>query len=413
MAGATQLTIRFLHAADIHLDSPLRGLDSEAGAPAGRIRNATRRALGRLVDLALEEDVAFLLIAGDIYDGDWQEYRTGIFFAQQMARLTREGKRVIAIRGNHDAENRMSRSLRLPDGVVLLDHERPQTVALPELGIAVHGQSFATREVTDNLVRAYPRPLAGMLNIGMLHTCLEDGGSLHRRYAPCSRADLESLGYEYWALGHIHAREVVSKQPWIVFPGNLQGRHINEPGAKGATLVTVAAGRVVAAEHRSVDDFRWARITADLTGCASEAAALQTVSARLAEALAAADGRGLAVRVTLAGATTLHGGLADLHEKLQWEARALSDFLWVEGIERQTRPVAGPALPARGDALGALARRIAALAEAPGETLLGDWPAQLLGRLPPDILPADHAIHHPADILARARDLLLARLEEG
>ena len=126
MAGGARLTLRFLHAADLHLDSPLRGLDNDEGAPAELIRNATRRALGRLVDLALEEDVAFLLIAGDIYDGDWPDYRTGMFFAQQMARLTRAGKPVIAIRGNHDAQNRMTRSLRLPEGVTLLDHERPR-----------------------------------------------------------------------------------------------------------------------------------------------------------------------------------------------------------------------------------------------------------------------------------------------
>lgn len=329
------MTLRFLHAADIHLDSPLRGLDSEEAAPAGRIRNATRRALGRLVDLAINEDVALVLIAGDIYDGDWPDYRTGIFFAQQMARLTQAGRQVIAIRGNHDAENKMTRSLRLPEGVRLLDHRRPETVELASLGVAVHGQSFATQEVTENLARGYPPAVAGLLNIGMLHTCLEQTGGVHRRYAACTRADLESLGYDYWALGHIHAREVVSENPWIVFPGNLQGRHINEPGEKGATLVTVADGRVVAAEHRVLDDFRWARVTADLTGCNSEAAALQAVAALLSDALAAADGRGLAVRVTLAGATALHGALAGLPEKLRAEARVLSEFLWVEAVEQR------------------------------------------------------------------------------
>ena len=125
-----------------------------------------------------------MLIAGDIYDGDWPDYRTGMFFAQQMARLTRAGKPVIAIRGNHDAQNRMTRSLRLPEGVTLLDHEQPQTVELPGLGVAVHGQSFATQEVTDNLVHAYPPAVAGLLNIGMLHTCLEDGGAAHRALCP-------------------------------------------------------------------------------------------------------------------------------------------------------------------------------------------------------------------------------------
>ena len=407
------MTLRFLHAADIHLDSPLRGLDSEEGAPVEIIRNATRRALGRLVDLALEEDVAFLLIAGDIYDGDWPDYRTGIFFAHQMARLTRAGKPVIAIRGNHDAQNRISRSLRLPEGVRLLDHAQPETVELPQFGIAVHGQSFATPEVSENLARGYPPPLAGRLNIGLLHTCLEQTGGPHPRHAPCTRAELVARGYDYWALGHIHARQVVCEQPWIVFPGNLQGRHINEPGEKGATLVQVAGGKVVAAEPRVLDDFRWTRVSADLAGCDREEEALHIVAARLAEALAAADGRGLAVRVTLLGATGLHGALTGLHEKLLAEARMLSPRLWVEGIDQRTRPAAEPALTGRGDALGALARRIVALADAPGEDLLGDWPRLLRDRLPPQSLPEGHPIDDPARLLARARDLLLARLGEG
>ncbi len=408
------MTIRFLHAADIHLDSPLRGLEAEPGAPAGLIRNATRRALGRLVDLALEEDVALLLIAGDIYDGDWPDYGTGLFFAAQMARLTRAGKPVILIRGNHDAQNRITRTLRLPEGVTLLDHRRAETMDLPELGLAVHGQSFAEQEVTENLARAYPPAIAGRVNIGMLHTCLEQTGGPHPRYAPCTRAELESLGYDYWALGHVHAREVVSQNPWIVFPGNLQGRHINEPGPKGATLVTLREGRVVSAEHRAVDDFRWARVAADVTGCDTEAAALALVQPALEAALDAAAGRGLAVRVTLEGSTVQHGALAaaGLKEKILNEARQLSPLLWIEAVELRTSPLRPP-LQDRGDAFGALLRHIAALSEAPPDTLLGEWPAQLLGKLPPGALPPEHPLHDPASVLARARDLLLARLAEG
>lgn len=406
------MNFRFLHAADIHLDSPLHGLDSADGAPVERIRNATRRALGNLVDLALAEDVAFLLIAGDVYDGNWPDYRTGIFFGQQMARLTKVGKPVIVIRGNHDAESKMTRSLRLPEEVRVLDHGKPETVPLPEFGVVVHGQSFATRDVTDNLVRGYPPRVEGLLNIGLLHTGLDQVGGPHARYAPCTRGELAALQYDYWALGHIHAGEVVSRDPWIVFSGNLQGRHVNETGEKGATLVSVADGRVVDAEHRVLDAFRWARASVDLTGCTAEDAAMQAASAALAEALAAADGRPLAVRVTLTGATALHGGLIDLHEKLRAEARMLSESLWIEGVELRTRPVLESVLASRGDAVGALARRITALAETPGDDLLGDWPAQLLSRLPPKSLPDDHAINHPTQVLAQARDLLLAGLAE-
>lgn len=408
------MNFSFLHAADLHLDSPLRGLEADQGAPAEVIRGATRRALGRLVDLALEEDVAFVLIAGDVYDGDWQDYGTGLFFAAQMARLTRAGKRVVALRGNHDAQNRMTRTLRLPDGVRLLDHKRPETVELSEFGVAVHGQSFATQAVTDNLARAYPKPVAGLVNIGMLHTCLDDAGGVHPPYAPCTRADLAAHGYDYWALGHVHERKEVGRDPWIVFPGNLQGRHVNETGAKGATLVTVAAGRIVAADHRVVDAFRWARVAVDLTGAETEEAALAAAQTALAAAVAAAEGRGLAVRVTLSGATALHGRLdrAGLREKMLNEARQLASLVWIEGVEVRTRPAASAALAERGDALGALARRIGALAEAPQADLLGDWPAQLLAKLPPGVLPEAHPLRDPTQVMERARDLLLARLAE-
>jgi DNA repair exonuclease SbcCD nuclease subunit len=402
------VTIRFLHAADIHLDSPLRGLEADPGAPVELIRGATRRALGKLVDLALDEDVALLLIAGDIYDGDWPDYGTGLFFAAQMARLTRAGRRVIVIRGNHDAQNRITRTLRLPEGVRVLDHCKPETVELADLGLAVHGQSFAEQAVKDNLARGYPPAMAGRLNIGLLHTCFEQAGGVHERYAPCTRADLMDRRYDYWALGHIHARQEW-RDPWIVFPGNLQGRHINEPGPKGATLVSVDEGRIVSVESRIVDDFRWARVSADVTGCETNEQALARVQTALQTALDATEGRGLAVRVTLAGATALHGTLAaaDLRVDVLNEARQLTPNLWIEGVELRTRPLRPP-LEDRGDALGLLARRIDALVEAPPDDLLGDWPEQLEKKLPPNTLPDDRK-----PILARARDLLLARLAEG
>jgi DNA repair exonuclease SbcCD nuclease subunit len=401
------MTVKFLHAADLHLDSPLRGLESD-GAPAELIRDATRRALGKLVDLALDEDVDLLLIAGDIYDGDWPHYGTGRYFGAQMARLTRAGKPVIAIRGNHDAENRMTRSLRLPDGVKVLDHRRPETVELPALGLAVHGQSFATREGAEVDVRAYPRALPGVVNIGLLHTCLDQPG-VHERYAPCARADLEALGYNYWALGHIHAREVVSESPWIVYPGNLQGRHVNETGPKGATLVTIEGDRITP-EPRTVDDFRWERIGVDLTGCATEEAVMARVATALEVAWEAAEGRGLGVRLTLRGETGPLG--RDLKEKAANEAQQISPLIWIESVEVATS-TPNVALKERADALGALARHIEELAAAPPAGLLGDWPAQLLARLPPRALPDDHPLNDPARVLARARDLLLARLEEG
>ncbi len=408
------MTVRFLHAADLHLDSPLGGLDAESGAPVERIQAATRLALGRLVDLACERQVALLVIAGDIFDGDHPDARSVLYFTQQMARFTRSGGRVIFIRGNHDADQRLVQALRLPEGVRLLDHRRPETVELPDLGLAVHGQSFASRAVADNLARSYPRARPGLVNIGLLHTALDGSSGGHERYAPCSRADLEAAGYDYWALGHVHARAVVSEAPWIVYAGNLQGRHVNETGAKGATLVTVAAGRIAAVEACPLDVFRFARLRIDISGAPTLEAVWRWVGEGLRQAEAEAEGRGLAVRVTLCGTSPWWRELAgaDLRPPVLNEAAMLATSPWIEKVECEVVAEAEP-LADRGDALGALARRIAALAADAPADLLGQWPEELAQRLPPEALGPDHLLCDRPRLLARARDLLLARLGGG
>ena len=175
---------KFLHAADIHLDSPMLGLDRYEGAPVAECRGASRRALGNLVRLAVEERVAFVLIVGDLYDGDWPDYNTGLFFCDQMARLRDAGIKVYLIRGNHDAANRMTRDLRPLDNVLVLSDSRPQTVTLDDFGVALHGQSYPRSAVEENLARTYPAKIGGLVNIGLLHTGVE-GREGHARYAPC------------------------------------------------------------------------------------------------------------------------------------------------------------------------------------------------------------------------------------
>ena len=276
---------RFIHAADIHLDSPLRGLERYEGVPVEEIRRSTRRALENLVELAIEEHVDFVLIAGDLYDGNWPDYSTGLYLNAQMARLRDAHIPVFLIQGNHDAENLMTRDLRLPENVHKFSTLKPQTIPVKDCDVLVHGQGFATRAVRDNIAEGYPASDPGYFNIGILHTCAT-GREGHESYAPCSVENLLSKHYQYWCLGHIHKREILCEEPPIVFPGNIQGRHIRERGTKGCMLVTVDDARNVQTDYRSLDVLRWEPCHVDARGSADEDDLLQRVEQQLGDLFA-------------------------------------------------------------------------------------------------------------------------------
>ena len=334
--------MKFIHAADVHLDSPLQGLDRYDGAPVEKMRRATRRALENLVDLCIDERATFLLIAGDLYDGDWRDYNTGLFFVSQMGRLASAGVEVFLIKGNHDAQSQISKTLRLPDGVHDLSTKAPVTIQLDGPRIAIHGQGYSEREITCDLSAAYPPPVRGYVNIGLLHTAA-GGREGHANYAPCTPLGLTHKGYDYWALGHVHQREILQQDPWIVFPGNLQGRHARETGAKGASIVTVDDGRLASVEHRPLDVVRWARARIDLSNARSSDDALEAVSEALSRAQLDAEGRPLAIRITLTGASKAHAAIVRAADHFKSEVRALGTHVegggvWIEKIEVSTRP---------------------------------------------------------------------------
>jgi exonuclease SbcD len=329
--------MKFLHAADIHLDSPLAGLCARDDLPEGMIRHCTRRAFVAMVDLARDEEVAFVVIAGDLYDGDWKDFSTGLFFAEQMRRL---GRPCFLLRGNHDARSVITRNLKLPENVREFSSRTCDTILLPEIEVALHGHSFPNRAVPEDLSASYRDRVEGMLNIGVLHTSAEDPGE-HETYAPCNIAALALKGYDYWALGHIHARQVLSERPWIVFPGNLQGRHPKESGAKGCTLVTVEDGAVTAVEHRVVDVLRWTTLEVDAGG-ADVVTLTGRIETAVRAAVEAADGRPVLARLVLTGTSDLHGTLLGDTEHFAAECRNAAieagGALWVESVRVRTRP---------------------------------------------------------------------------
>lgn len=332
--------MRFIHAADIHLDSPLNGLSAYPDAPAAQLRNATRDAFTTLVDRAIEESVDFLVIAGDLYDGTWRDYNTGIFFCKEMGRLKRAGTPVYLLFGNHDAESEMTRRLDLPDNVHCFSANKPETFVIDEIRVALHGHSFKQKETTANLAIHYPTAVPGHFNIGVLHTALQ-GYAAHATYAPCTVDELHAKGYQYWALGHVHEFIHWTGPSTIVFPGNLQGRNVRECGQRGAVLVTVDEAGESNVERLFIDVLRWEHVQIDASGCETLVDVSRAIGLAL-EALLATDGHvPRAVRVSVSGRTKAHGQLFGLESQLRSEVLAQiagigNDRLWLEKVRLET-----------------------------------------------------------------------------
>jgi exonuclease SbcD len=412
------MDFKFLHAADIHLDSPLRGLSQYGDVPADVVRTATRDALDNLVTRAIDEQVAFVIIAGDLYDGDWEAFATGLYFCAAMGRLRDADIEVYLVYGNHDAESRLTRQLPLPGNVKVFANDKPQTFEHAATGALLHGQSYKARDPGGDLAQAYPGATQGAFNIGVLHTAL-NGDRGHAPYAPCHPDELAAKGYNYWALGHVHRFDIVRTDPYIVFPGNLQGRTIRETGPKGAALVTVLDGKIAAVDPVALDVVRWSLVLVDLTGATTGDEAHDLIRLGLSTSLQSeADGRPLMVRVRLTGETSLHDDIADQRDIWRENVRAiaapLSDTLWIEKVAVATAPITE--LEPLSDEFDALLRTLSsdpAVAEAVTRDL-----ADFLTRLPAELdddteLLADARGGHFESALMDAASALRSRLMAG
>ena len=234
--------IKLIHTADVHLDSPLQTLALRDPDLRDRIQCASRDAFTRVVEHAIEHSVTAVLIAGDLFDSAARSAKTAAFLLAELSRLNQVGIKVFYIKGNHDAENPLTGDTTLPDNVYVFDGEG-DCVQLPGCDVWIHGVSFSEKKAEKSLLGKFSSPVADAINIGMLHTSL-NGSASHDVYAPCSVNELINTGFDYWALGHIHKRQVHCEAPWIVMPGIPQGRDIGEPGAQSATLITIDEGRV-------------------------------------------------------------------------------------------------------------------------------------------------------------------------
>jgi len=343
---------RFIHAADLHLGSPFKGLAGAPEAVRRGLAEAEFGALRRLTDTALREEADFVVIAGDLFDSADRSLRAQAALHRSWSRLAAAGAQVFAIHGNHDPLGLERARFELPEGVHIFGaggnaEYRPAYRRDGKPAAFVYGISYDRRAVTDNLVPGY-RPAPGAdFHIALLHANV-DGDPDHDAYAPCRLSDLLGAGFQYWALGHIHGRRVLHEYPHVVYPGNLQGRHAGETGAKGCYIVDVDASGGLRLTFMPLDEVRWLACRVSIEGIADEERLLERMEESVYGAAASADGRSVMLEMVIGGRGPLHRRLesrnvdellAALRERLGEPAAGDgSGWVWVHRLTVRTAP---------------------------------------------------------------------------
>jgi exonuclease SbcD len=360
--------MRFVHVADVHLDTSFAGRSEPVRR---RLRDASREAFRRAVDLAIREDAHAFLVAGDLFDGDRLSFQTERFLLEQARRLEQHGVTLVYATGNHDpgAVEAGPRPLPWPAAVRVAADGTPRRIGILDregrpVGF-VTAVGHATSTERDDLSRRFPRPMGDLPEVGLLHTQVHAslGGEAHHSYAPSELAWLQRSGYDYWALGHVHVRQILSQDPPVVYAGSLQGRTRAETGPKGAYLVDISDRGAPAISFRALAPVRWETLTVDGL---DDADSLDRIERRVAAAWDAfraaegsASGTEWVLRVILQGASPLwrelrrESDLAVVSSELRQLTGALDVTVQADGIH--------PVIPveehrARRDVLGEVLR---------------------------------------------------------
>jgi len=350
------MRFRFVHAADLHLDTPFEGIAQVSPEAAALLRDASLKAFDAVVDLAIEREAAFVLLGGDLYDGAERGVRAQLRFLHGVERLAARGIRTFVVHGNHDPLGGWPAVRQWPREVTMFGSQEVVGVPVEIDGrrvATVFGLSYGRRDVTENLSLRFPRAgeldRADGLKIGLLHCSVGDQPD-HSPYSPCSLADLSRADIDYWALGHIHRSAILRDGgPWVVYPGNTQGRSAKpaETGAKGVMLVEVQGTGICSVEPISVDVVRFAETSFDVSTI-GEDADLGTLRAELLrQAVTAREknaDRALLLRTTVLGRGSLHvdlaspGAVTDLARDLQESFSGAEPPLWWESLRDRTLP---------------------------------------------------------------------------
>jgi DNA repair exonuclease SbcCD nuclease subunit len=312
------------------------------------LRDATFQAFDAVIDLCLEREVDFLLVAGDVYDGADRSLRAQLRFCDGMQRLAERGIRAYVIHGNHDPLDGWSHALQMPE-MVHVFRDRLESVVFEKEGVPVariHGISYPSREIEPDFGKGMKREGDELFQIGVLH-CNAGCHPRHDPYAPRSVAELIEAQLDYWALGHVHDRQTLHpSEPFIGYPGNTQGRHINESGPRGCLCVRVGAdGKLTdAPEFVTTDRVRWEPVQFDIAGTESLDDLLDAIEDRMETLTQELGRRPVVTRITLSGRGVLHCDLArpetlaDVEDEIRSRGAQRTPFIWMERLVSNTRP---------------------------------------------------------------------------
>ncbi len=331
-------SLRFIHAADLHLDSPFRGIGSASPALKDRLQAATLGALRRVIDHTIEAKADFLVVAGDIYDSKDRNLRALVSFRNEMERLAERNVPVFLVHGNHDPLNGWGSGFKLPPNVVTFGGQADTEpfIRRGREAAQITGISYVRERITDNLASSLKPEDGAPYSIAVLHANVGHQTG-HADYAPATVAELTGAGFDYWALGHVHTRSVLAAEPaMVVYPGNTQGRNPRETGARGCYQVDVDTHGRAHLEFVETGVARWAHLELSISNFNSMD---QFVDAMLEKARAEAasfDGPTVA-RCTIRGNGPLHRDFQrdEMNEEL---AEVLGSVLIPESVRIATGP---------------------------------------------------------------------------
>jgi len=343
-----QPLFRFIHCSDLHLDSPFEGIHSVEPWVADILRKATFEAFQGVVNTAIQKKCDFIIISGDIYDGADRNLYAKLRFLELLKQLNEAQIKCYLVHGNHDPLSGWEPEISLPQGIFRFPGDKVSLIPFIKNHretAHIYGISFQEKANINNLAKLYQKSSNEVFSIGILH-CNVGGMPNHDNYAPCSIEDLINTGIDYWALGHIHTPTIIRKQhPVILYPGNTQGRNINENGPRGCYLVQVYENQDVEYNFYPTDIVRWFQKGIDISNLNHLDNLLALLIEQREDTRRQADGRHAILRLTLKGMGELDLILRqkidtdkDLTAHLREGENEKNSFVWIESILIQTQP---------------------------------------------------------------------------